>query len=176
MDEKQTYSIFDGDEEQFQTVVETNANIRSVCRIITQAQFLSDEERIYYAEQGDIPPVEGKEDQLLYNFDNIYLPGQYWPAIAQVLFYGVDEMVKVKKGVAKIVDREKADSLNRAVVKEALTDFFFRCGITPHELRSSLSLLGSDRILEIIQKFRQGTPPEELPPLQPTANPGETKS
>src|SRR5690554_5470920 len=83
-----TYQIFDGDDQTFELVVTSNANIRKVCQVLTQAAHLSFEERVYYAQQGDIPPESiDAEGRASYTFENRYDAATVWPALAERLFY-----------------------------------------------------------------------------------------
>lgn len=151
MDEQKTYQIFDdGSAEKFTVKKTTNENIRNVCRVYSQAAFKGDDERLYYTEQGDIPADRiDEEGTPIYDLPSIYMPGKFWPAVAQQLFYGVDDIVVVKDGVAQIVDSGRYEKLDRGVVKKAADDFFLNGGVIPFEVKNSLSWLSSDRMKEI---------------------------
>lgn len=163
MQEQKTYTIFDGSEEMFTPKTETNANIRAILSIPTQAAFKSDEERLYYAQEGDIPPAKFDADGTPhYSLANIYMQGSYWPALAQALFYGCPDIVSVKKGVVKVVNKELYDSLNRAEVRKAFNFFLGSFGATPYEVRSLLNVWDNAQIRQILQKVKEITDPDAI--------------
>lgn len=176
MSEEKTYIIFDGDETEYQVVPPTNANIREVCRIITQAAHKSDEERLHYAQEGDISPDKFDNDgRPEYTLKNIYLQGTYWPALAQQLFFDCPKMLKVSKGDVKIADKEKYESLNRAEVRRAFNEFLGKFGATPFEVRSLLNVWDNGQIRGILEKIKE-LKQQEQPSTNTPNGPGETPS
>lgn len=162
--ENDQYTLFDGAEETYPTVLPSNENIRSVCRILTEAIFKSDDERLYYADIGDIPP-DGydKSGSPRYSFPNKWPPGPFWAALAQELFYGCPDLVKFSQPRPVITDRKAYDKLNRGEVRRAFDDFLGKFAATPYEVTSLLSLLDSDRIRKIMSRNNLPSTPEEKP-------------
>lgn len=151
-EEKEQYNLFDGDDKTFTSVRETNANIREVCRPHTQATFKSDSERLYYAQLGDIPPTRYDEGgEPVYVFDNVWMHGTLWAAVAQQLFYDFPTIVKIKKGKPVVVNSDLFDNLDRGEVRRAFSDFLGKFETTPFGVKSLLDLLDSGQIRTIMQ-------------------------
>lgn len=175
MNEKDTYRIFDNSEDEYVVRPATNANIREILTVPTQAIHKTNEERIYYAQEADLPPVSTSEDgHPVYTFLNLYMPANFWAALAQQLFFGCPEMIRVKDDSPVIVRQEHYDNLNREEVRRAFNTFLGKFACTPFEVRSLLNSWDSAQISGIMEKLKEAG--QRHGNMPPTSTLGEEKS
>ncbi|MCA1800324.1 MAG: hypothetical protein LC650_03435, partial [Actinobacteria bacterium] len=97
-DKKNKYQVFDSadDLEPLQLKTTSNNNIRRVCEILCNSIGKTEEERMYYAEQGEIQPETDKDTgDRLYRFKIEYPTiNVMWAALTEALFYGAPSLVK----------------------------------------------------------------------------------
>lgn len=157
MSEEQKYQIFDADDREFTPVVTSNANIRSVCEVLTKCSFKSHQERVYYAQIGDITPSTEKDGTRVYEFTNVYdSKASAAAVIAQRLFYDFPEVVTVEDSTAKIKDKELSDKLIRSEVWRAFEDWLGKFGENPFEVSSFLNTLATNPTLTNIVQAMSG--------------------
>ena len=154
MSKKETYQIFDAaeDTEPLRLVTTSNKNIRRVCVILCNSVGKTEEERMYYAEQGEIKPEDNNNGDRVYTFQIQYpTVNVMWAALAEALFYGVPELTRFNKETEEfeIKDREAVDSLIRGEVQSALINFFAAFGKRLYEDEMMLGLLPNDLITNL---------------------------
>lgn len=157
MSETQKYQIFDSDDREFTPVVTSNANIRLVCEVLTQCSFKSHQERVYYAQLGDIPPSTEEDGTRVYEFTNVYeSKALAAAAIAQRLFYDFPDAVSVDDNKAVVQDKELNAKLIRSEVWRAFEDWLGKFGENPFEVSSFLNVLATNPTLTNIVQAMTG--------------------
>lgn len=157
MSEEQKYKIFDSDDREFTPVVTSNANIKSVCEVLTQCSFKSHQERVYYAQIGDIAPSTEEDGTRVYEFTNVYESKALAAAsIAQRMFYDFPEVVSVKDSKTVINDSELNSKLIRSEVWRAFEDWLGKFGENPFEVSSFLNVLATNPTLTNIVQAMSG--------------------
>ncbi|MEX1120855.1 MAG: hypothetical protein WED82_01890 [Balneolales bacterium] len=150
MDEP-TYTLFDQDDREFTPVVTSNANIKRVCGILTQCSFKSHQERVYYAQLGDIAPGTDEDGTLVYNFTEVFsTKAVASAAIAQSLFYDFPTLIKTTDKGHSVLDKELYAQLIRSEVWRAFEDWLGKFGENPFEVTSFLNTLASNPSLTTI--------------------------
>lgn len=131
------WTVFD-DETQpdFEFKPLSNRNIRAVMLIPCNSKYSNEDERIYYANLGEIAPDEIDEDkgEGVYKFkDTFDSQHKYYGALAQAMFRDFPTLVDIDEdGDAHIVDPDLSDKLLRDKVHEAFNFFIGKFGQIPY--------------------------------------------
>lgn len=156
------FTIFD-DETQpdFELVTLSNRNIKKVCLVKCNSAQAEGEERIYYAQLGEIMPDKiNEEGNGVYKFkDTYHTPGITACALAQAMFKNFPEVVEVNAdGVAEVKNMSLFDSMLRDQVESAFIFFLSRFGWIPYGQANLLSNLANDQTGQTIgQKILKQT-------------------
>lgn len=151
--EEKTYNVFDGDDREFSLVVTSNANIQRVCKVLTQCSFKSHQERIHYAQLGDIPPEVEEDGTPVYEFENVFNSKAIaTAAIAEKLFYDFpDNLLYRTSGSAPVPGpSELFEKLIRSEVWRAFEDWLGKFGENPFEVTALLNTLATNPSLATI--------------------------
>ncbi|WP_020403735.1 hypothetical protein [Gracilimonas tropica] len=148
MSTETTYTIFDSDDREFTPVVTSNANIKKVCKILTECSFKSHRERVYYAQIGDLPAEEDESGDRVYTFKNIYESKAVAAAmIAQQLFYEFPTLIKLDGDNPVIQDQDQLDKMIRSEVWRAFEDWLGKFGENLFEVTAFLNTLATNPTL-----------------------------
>lgn len=134
------YMIFDdADQNDYALRVTSNKNIKAVLKIVTENSELTFEERLKYArETGEVPYKKSddgeivlRDGQPVVEFTNVYInQSHYWAALAQALFLGCPQLVKLNDdGDPEFVDEALNDKLIRSQVQQGIDDFLQSFGL-----------------------------------------------
>jgi len=155
--------LFDGDDSGYQTVITSDRNIRKVCQVVMANRDISDEEFLYYARIGDIPPDRhDSEGNAEYDRKRHYSNGNWLAALVPVLFMEGPEILRLNDGKVEVADRQRKDTYIRSEVRRAFDDFLHKFGVRPFEAKQLSDLLANDLTPETIQRLMN---PADLPDL-----------
>lgn len=145
-----TYKLFDGYDEEFNLSSRSFANIQSVCKVMCECDFLSDQDVFHYAKIAGFQPEEVK-GQKAYYFDKNWGKHNYLMALLPYLFqdaptlWSVNKKPELKKkviiGDTQISGEEAMNCFNAEEAYSAL-GFFLSCiGETLHDHSTFLNSL-----------------------------------
>ncbi len=145
----EAYNIISGYDQEFELIPTTNAAIFTVCSIPAQTAFKTNEERIYYADIGEIPPQEiDKEGNKQFEFENLYnSKAVYIAAIAEAIFFDFPKILKRTKIGFEIENKELNAKIDRSQVMKAFEDWLGKFSENLYEVKGFLSLLTGSPML-----------------------------
>lgn len=160
MEQQNPYQIFDVDNQSEHEVylrLTSNRNIDRVTDVLTSYKHADFEERVHYAKQAGALPIARNEDgtpetdgndNVIVEFEDRYLDAKtYWAGLAQALFTGCPQLVKMNDEGEAILNPETEDLNDRLIrgqVKGGLEDFLGKCGLKLYEQNSLFELFQID--------------------------------
>lgn len=148
-----TYNIISGHDHEFELITTTNENIFKVCRIPTRTTFKTQEERVYYADIGEIEPTDVDEaGNRLFEFENLYnSKAVYYAALAEALFYDFPKILKKTNTGFEIENKKLNAKIDRGQVMKAFENWLGKFSENPYEVKGFLSLLaGSPQLATML--------------------------
>ncbi len=176
----ETYNIIGGHDQEFELIPTYNENILKICSIPANTSFKTNEERIYYADIGEIPPAEiDQEGNKEFEFENLYnSKAVYIAAIAEAIFYEFPKILKKTKSGFVIVNKELSAKIDRSQVMRAFEDWLGKFGENPYEVKGFLSLLaGSPKLANMLMNpVIQQHQASMMPGIKETSENGQENS